>query len=179
MKAIPLSLAVVTLVALYVVVRVAVGAYVKFRGSRVVTSPETKTTVALELDAGRAALTAGLDEPELRVTSRSHWPERQDCGQRRLERFARRELPSRASRAGGGPATSATARRVRAPAVASASPPALQANGTINAGDVAWNTRDSPSVASGPACGRGDPGLVSCAARRCDARTRVSTSRSS
>src|SRR6266516_1377520 len=85
MKAIPLSLAVVTRVALCVVVRDAVGAYLKFRGSRVDTCHETKTTDALELDTGRAALPAGLDEPELRVTSCSHWPERQDCGQRRPE----------------------------------------------------------------------------------------------
>jgi hypothetical protein len=86
-QAIPLGVATGMVVALYVLLRAAVGAYLKFRGTRVVTCPETKTTVALELDAGRAALTAGLHEPELRVTSCSHWPERQDCGQRCLEQI--------------------------------------------------------------------------------------------
>ncbi len=84
-NAISLGVALATLVALYVLLRAAARTYLRFRGTRVVSCPETKTTAARELDAGRAALTAGLHEPELRVTSCSHWPERQDCGQRCLE----------------------------------------------------------------------------------------------
>jgi hypothetical protein len=83
-QAIPLALAIVTAAALYALVRVTARTYLKFRGTRVVTCPETKTTAALALDAGRAARTAGLDEPEMRVASCSHWPEREQCGQRCL-----------------------------------------------------------------------------------------------
>jgi hypothetical protein len=82
--AIPLGVATATLVAVYVLLRAAVTTYLESRGTRVVTCPETKTTTAVALDAGRAALTAGLPEPELRVTSCTHWPERRDCGQRCL-----------------------------------------------------------------------------------------------
>jgi hypothetical protein len=56
-------------------------AYRRFRGPRVVTCPETGTAVAVELNAGKAAFTGAFDEPELRLSSCSRWPERQDCGQ--------------------------------------------------------------------------------------------------
>jgi hypothetical protein len=55
--------------------------YQRFRGPRVVTCPETGTTVAVEVNAGKAAFTAAFDEPELRLSSCSRWPERHDCGQ--------------------------------------------------------------------------------------------------
>jgi hypothetical protein len=82
--AIPLGLALAMLAAVCVALRAMVGAYLRFRGTRVVTCPETQATVAVELDAVPAALTTGLPTPELRVTSCSHWPERHDCGQRCL-----------------------------------------------------------------------------------------------
>lgn len=55
--------------------------YRLFRGPRVVTCPETATAVAVELKAGKAAFTGAFDEPTLRLSSCSRWPERQDCGQ--------------------------------------------------------------------------------------------------
>ena len=55
--------------------------YRRFRGPRLVTCPETGTAVAVELNAGKAAFTGAFDGPELRLSSCSRWPERQNCGQ--------------------------------------------------------------------------------------------------
>jgi hypothetical protein len=74
------AVAVVCLV--YNVIRPAVGAYVKFRGKRLITCPETRTPVGVEVDVKHAASTAAFSRrPELRLTSCSRWPERQDCEQ--------------------------------------------------------------------------------------------------
>ena len=51
--------------------------YLRSRGPRVVTCPETGRAVAVELNAGKAAFTGAIDEPELRLSSCSRWPERQ------------------------------------------------------------------------------------------------------
>jgi hypothetical protein len=55
--------------------------YRRFRGARVVTCPETGQSVAVEVKAAKAALSAAFSEPELRLSSCSRWPDRQDCGQ--------------------------------------------------------------------------------------------------
>jgi hypothetical protein len=60
---------------------VALRAYVKFRGVRVVTCPETKKPVAVRVDAGHAAVSAAWDHAELQLCQCSRWPERADCGQ--------------------------------------------------------------------------------------------------
>jgi hypothetical protein len=52
-----------------------------YRGTRLVRCPETRNTVAVRLDAWRAAVTAAGDRPVLKLTSCTRWPERQDCGQ--------------------------------------------------------------------------------------------------
>ncbi len=62
-------------------------AYFSFRGPRVVTCPETCAPVAVEVDAARAAVTATLDEAQLRLKACSRWPERQDCGQECLSQI--------------------------------------------------------------------------------------------
>ncbi len=59
----------------------AIRGYRKFRGTRVVTCPETRAPVAVELDAGHAAATNLTGEADLRLKSCTRWPERQDCGQ--------------------------------------------------------------------------------------------------
>ena len=76
-----LSLAIVMLIALCWVLRAVVSAYLELRGARVVTCPETKAPAGVEVDATHAALTAMLDEPELRLKDCSRWPEREGCGQ--------------------------------------------------------------------------------------------------
>jgi len=57
------------------------GAYLTFRGKRVVACPETKQPAAVEVAAGRAALTAVFGEPALRLRDCSRWSERGPCGQ--------------------------------------------------------------------------------------------------
>jgi hypothetical protein len=66
---------------LYFAVRITLSAYLRFRGTRIVTCPETHDTVAVEVNAGRAALTALLGERRLRLQDCTRWPERQGCGQ--------------------------------------------------------------------------------------------------
>jgi len=56
-------------------------AYFEFRGKRLISCPETQQTAAVSVAAGRAAATALLGEPTLRLKQCSRWPERQNCGQ--------------------------------------------------------------------------------------------------
>ena len=58
--------------------------YLRYRGKRLITCPESGTTVALDLDARLAAATSPLHRPVLRVKDCSHWPERRDCDQKCL-----------------------------------------------------------------------------------------------
>src|SRR4030095_13851768 len=60
---------------------VGVRAYLKSRGTRVVTCPETRKPVAVRLDRHLAASTAMTGDTELRLKSCTRWPERADCGQ--------------------------------------------------------------------------------------------------
>lgn len=62
--------------------------YRKFRGARVVVCPETAEPVAVEVSAMKAALGSVAGEPELRLSSCTRWPERQDCGQQCLAEIA-------------------------------------------------------------------------------------------
>lgn len=55
--------------------------YVKYRGERVVTCPETKRTAGVELDTRHAALTGIAAHAHLRLSECSRWPERAGCGQ--------------------------------------------------------------------------------------------------
>lgn len=77
-----LLVAIILVVTLFCIVATyAVRAFILFRGKRLVTCPETKKTVAVDVDAKHAALTIGRGIPELRLTSCTRWPERHDCGQ--------------------------------------------------------------------------------------------------
>lgn len=69
------------LAAMYFVVPVVAGTFVRYRGKRVITCPETSKPAAVEVDAAYAALTAAVSHPDLRLKSCSRWPEREDCGQ--------------------------------------------------------------------------------------------------
>jgi hypothetical protein len=57
------------------------GAYLRFRGKRVVACPETRRPAGVEVAAGRAAWTAVFRAPALRLSDCSRWPERGPCGQ--------------------------------------------------------------------------------------------------
>jgi hypothetical protein len=81
MTAVSLIAGAVALGVLCLVLRPAVRTYLQFRGTRVVTCPETGKPVAVEVDARHAAATAGHGKPALRLQDCSRWPERQGCGQ--------------------------------------------------------------------------------------------------
>jgi hypothetical protein len=68
--------------ALYLALRALVRTYLRYRGTRVVTCPETTAPAAVDVDAVFAAMSqASLGSPVLRLVACSRWPERQDCGQ--------------------------------------------------------------------------------------------------
>lgn len=65
----------------------AVRAYLRYRGKRVITCPETQKAAAVEVDAKQAGVGAFLNEPTIRLRDCSRWPERQNCGQDCLQQF--------------------------------------------------------------------------------------------
>jgi len=71
------------LVAIYLGYRVIQGirVYVKFRGTRLVTCPETHEAAVVEVSARSMAMQAILDEPCLMLSKCSRWPIRRGCGQ--------------------------------------------------------------------------------------------------
>jgi hypothetical protein len=69
------------LAGLYFLVPRVAGSYLKFRGKRVITCPETRRPAAVDMDVKRVVLTAVLGEPHLRLKDCSRWPEKKDCGQ--------------------------------------------------------------------------------------------------
>jgi len=71
------------------VIRVIPGvrAYFDYRGKRLITCPESHTPEAVEVAAREAGMGAFLNEPVLRLTECSRWPERQDCGQECLKQI--------------------------------------------------------------------------------------------
>ncbi|MCG8604385.1 hypothetical protein MJD09_05215 [bacterium] len=71
----------IILAVIYSVGRVFFKSYFRFRGKMLVTCPETKEKVAVDVDAKHAALTSVLDARDLRLTDCTRWPARQDCGQ--------------------------------------------------------------------------------------------------
>lgn len=62
-------------------------AWLKYRGRRVVTCPETQRPAGVMIDAGHAAATALGKAPELRLSTCSRWPERAGCGQNCLSQI--------------------------------------------------------------------------------------------
>lgn len=66
----------------------AVRSYRRFRGKMLITCPESKTPEAVDVQSGRAALTALVGTPSLRLKDCTRWPERADCGQDCLAQVA-------------------------------------------------------------------------------------------
>lgn len=60
---------------------IAVRTYLRYRGTRLITCPETKAPAAVRVNKGHAATTTAAGEPELRLESCTRWPEREHCGQ--------------------------------------------------------------------------------------------------
>ncbi len=80
----------VSLVALsfaYALWQTVIKTYLKYRGTRIVTCPETEARVAVEVDARAAAESAAAGPLDLHLKSCTRWPERQDCGQECLSQI--------------------------------------------------------------------------------------------
>jgi hypothetical protein len=73
--------------AVWVAVRF-LGAWLRFRGARVVTCPENLRPAGVRLDARHAAGTAVLSSPDFQLSSCSRWPEKAGCGQECLRQIA-------------------------------------------------------------------------------------------
>lgn len=76
-----------TVGALWVVLPTVGEAFVKWRGRRIVTCPETRQPAAVQADAAHAAYGALFGRSELRLQACSRWPERRDCGQECLRQI--------------------------------------------------------------------------------------------
>jgi hypothetical protein len=88
MSTLNLLLAALILLAVYfLAVRPVLRVYLKFRGMRVITCPETHASAAVEVDARHAAISAALGKPCIRLRDCSRWPERRDCGQECLRQI--------------------------------------------------------------------------------------------
>src|SRR5712692_3155662 len=69
---------------IFLLVRGAVGlySYFRFRGTRLVTCPETKRAAAVEIDAANVGLTSALGmAPRLRLEDCSRWEVRERCNE--------------------------------------------------------------------------------------------------
>jgi hypothetical protein len=67
---------------------VATRTYLKYRGKRLVTCPETRNPAAVHVNAGKAAVDVLEGKhPRIRLDQCSHWPERARCGQECLSQI--------------------------------------------------------------------------------------------
>jgi hypothetical protein len=77
----------------------AIRVYFRFRGTRLLTCPETREAAVVEVAAGSMAIQAILDEPCLQLSDCSRWPMRKDCGQDCLRQLEARPSEMRISSA--------------------------------------------------------------------------------
>lgn len=66
---------------LVVYLGIAFTAWIRLRGTRVVTCPETHKPAAVTIDTAHAAVTAVWEKADLKLATCSRWPERHDCDQ--------------------------------------------------------------------------------------------------
>src|SRR6266571_4953162 len=81
MKYILITLLIATAVFVIVGLSRALRTYLKFRGKRLVSCPETHKPAAVRVAAGKAALEVTVGNHQLRLSECSRWPEREVCGQ--------------------------------------------------------------------------------------------------
>ncbi len=74
--------------ALYVLLPVARDVYNRFKRLRLVRCPETDRETSIQVDAARAARTALVGRPKLKVRDCARWPARKGCGERCLSQLA-------------------------------------------------------------------------------------------
>ncbi len=68
-------------IVLVVYAGIAVRAYVRMRGKRIVVCPETNQPAAVQVDAAHAAVSALWEKADVQLSGCSRWPERHDCNQ--------------------------------------------------------------------------------------------------
>jgi hypothetical protein len=68
-------------VVLAVYLGIAIRTWVRLRGQRVVTCPETHAPAGVTIDLGHAAATAVWEKADLTLATCTRWPERQGCDQ--------------------------------------------------------------------------------------------------
>ena len=78
--------ALLTVVLVYAAIRF-LTRYIRLRGQRVITCPETSKPAGVELSAARDAATALVGGTSLRLRDCSRWPERAGCGQECLSQI--------------------------------------------------------------------------------------------
>jgi len=67
--------------AFYFSIRWLVRAYSRYRGTKLVTCPETGRPTIVEVDALHASLTSTVGLPDIRLANCSRWPIKEQCGQ--------------------------------------------------------------------------------------------------
>jgi hypothetical protein len=67
--------------ALRVCIRWLVRSSSRYRGTRIVTCPETKKPTIVEVDALHASLTSAVGLPDIRLKDCTRWPIKEQCGQ--------------------------------------------------------------------------------------------------
>jgi len=60
---------------------IAIRAWIRLRGQRVVTCPETRAPAGVTVDVGHAAATAVWEKADVRLATCTRWPERAGCDQ--------------------------------------------------------------------------------------------------
>ncbi len=73
---------VLVVAALYFSIRWLVTVYSRYRGTKIVTCPETGRPAIVEVDALHASLTSIVGLPDIRLESCSRWPLKKECGHR-------------------------------------------------------------------------------------------------
>jgi hypothetical protein len=85
-----MTTAVVLLAAgLAVLIALVVRNWLRWRGARLITCPETQLPAGVRVDARHAALKSLSGPPELRLADCSRWPEKRNCGQECLKQIER------------------------------------------------------------------------------------------
>jgi hypothetical protein len=59
----------------------AIAAYIRMRGTRIVTCPESKQPAAVTVNAAHSALSGLLDPADIQISTCSRWPARPECDQ--------------------------------------------------------------------------------------------------
>lgn len=76
-----LFIALLVIAVLIVYLVIAVRTWSRVHGTRVVVCPETQNPAAVNVDVGHAIVSAVWEKPDVRLSTCSRWPERQDCDQ--------------------------------------------------------------------------------------------------